>query len=418
MSISRRTTLAIGVLVVLGAFVALGRWYQTTRALPAPAATSLTVRVTSGGDRGPGSLREAVFVADAAAGAASIVLAVPHIELETTLPPLVNHHGVQLSAAQPGTEIDAHALSGGPVFDVDGPNTSISGVTIRNCPATGILVRAARFRLEASAIESCDVGVDVAENISDIALERNRFTKGRIGVRFAASSANTVVVKNEFSAETDAGVWAVRSQPDLRSAAISVRDNKFADQRLGIVAGNVSLLVEHNDFSNAREAAVHLIGAGVVVRGNHIRAGAAMGIVAENARGAIIDSNELDHIAVYAIMVRGSANTLVHANRIDNCGYGLAFVLGDASNPSTAADNSLFDLKYNGIDIIGDSPILRHNRVLQAKALPLHVADYQPPDGKIVPSHPLLENNTLGADGTTVASKDAGGLRPGVTSPR
>ena len=99
MSISRRTTLAVGVLVVLGAFALLGRWYQTQRAAPTPAATSLTVRVTSGGDRGPGSLREAVFVADAAAGAATIVLAVPRIELETTLPPLVNHHGVQLTAA-------------------------------------------------------------------------------------------------------------------------------------------------------------------------------------------------------------------------------------------------------------------------------------------------------------------------------
>src|SRR5437667_261453 len=102
MSISRRTTLAIGVLVVLGVFVLLGRWYQTQHAVPAaPAATSLTVRVTSGGDRGPGSLREAVFVADAAGGAAAIVLQVSHIELETTLPPLVNHHGIQLSAPQP-----------------------------------------------------------------------------------------------------------------------------------------------------------------------------------------------------------------------------------------------------------------------------------------------------------------------------
>ena len=40
-----------------------------------------------------------------------------------------------------------------------------------------------------------------------------------------------------------------------------------------------------------------------------------MGIVAENARGAIIDDNELEGIAVYGVMVRGSSNTLVQANR-------------------------------------------------------------------------------------------------------
>jgi parallel beta-helix repeat protein len=407
MRVSHRFALAVGVLALLGAFVPLSRWYQTTRAAPGKPAGSTSLSVTSGGDRGPGSLREALFVAATAPDGASIVIRVNKIAIATALPPLVNPHGVRVVVEPPGAEIDAQALKDGPVFDVDGADASIEGLSIRHCPGAAILLRAVRFRLTATTIESCDVAVEVAENASDLALERNRFTRNRLGVRFAASSRNAVVVKNEFSADTDAGLWAVRGVPDLRTAAISVHDNKFSNDRSSVVAGNVSLLLERNDFINTREAAIQLIGAGAVVRGNRVSGGAATGIVAENARGAIIEGNELDHLAAYGIMVRGSANTLVRGNRIHNCGYGMAFVLGLAGSPSTAVDNSLIDLKWNGIDVIGDSPILRRNQVLQARVAPLHVEDFQPPGGKKVPAHPFLDHNSFDTDATTAATADA-----------
>lgn len=417
MRISRRSALAAGVLLLLGAFVVLGKWYETTRTEPAaPTADRLAVNVTSGGDGGPGSLREALFVAAAATGEASINIQVSRIVIETALPPLASPHGVRIVAPETGAEIDAQALESGPVFDVNGANSTITGLTIRNCAGAAILLRATEFRLQSATIESCDVGVDVAENASDIALERNRFIKNRLGVRFAASSRNAVVSGNEFSAHSDAGVWAVRGEPDLRNAAIGVRDNKFSNDRLGIVAGNVSMLVEKNDFIDAREAAIHLIGAGVAVRGNRISGGAAMGIVVENARAAMIEGNEIDNITAYAIMVRRSANTVIRANRIHNCGYGLAFVLGDSSSPSTAVDNSIIGLKYNGIDVIGDSPILRRNRVLQARVSPLHVEDFQPPDGEAVRARPFLEGNTFNEDAPTATAEDAEGLHSTATA--
>jgi hypothetical protein len=121
-----------------------------------------------------------------------------------------------------------------------------------------------------------------------------------------------------------------------------------------------------------------------------------MGIVAENATGAVIDANELEGLAAYGVMVRGSANTLVRANRLHNCGYGLAFVLGDARSASTAVENTIIEPKYNGIDVIGDSPILRHNQVLRPHAYALHVEDFQPPNGPKVHSQPFLDNNDFG----------------------
>lgn len=409
--VRRRSAIAIGVFLAVVAIAALGRWYALQRAQPERAsAKSVLVHVTSAGDRGPGTLREALFIVAAATNPTTISIDVPKIRIETALPAFVNGRGVRLVGQAGGVQIDAQALSSGPVLDVAGPNTSIEGIAISRCPGAAILVRAVHFHLARATIDSCDVGVEVAENASDTLLERNRFVNDRIGIRFAASGRNTAVASNEFSDDKDASVWAVRSAPDRHDEAINIHDNKFTGDRIGVVAGNVPVLVQRNDFINAREADVHLVGAGGVVRGNHVSGGSAMGIVAENATGAIIDDNELEGLAAYGVMVRGSANTLVRANRLHNCGYGLAFVLGNARSASTAVENTIIEPKYNGIDVIGDSPILRHNQVLRAHAYALHVEDFQPPNGPKVRAQPFLDNNDFGNSpvsrtGSVVASQ-------------
>jgi hypothetical protein len=410
MAIERRSIVAAGVFVLLGALVAGGRWYETHRARPQRAADkSVLVHVTNAGDRGPGTLREALFIAAAGSGSSTISIEVPRIDLETALPALVNGRGIRLIGLS-GATIDAHALNSGPVLDISGPNTSIEGVTIVNCPAAAILVRAVRFRLSTSTIEGCDVGVEVADNASDTLLERNHFRKNRLGVRFAASGHNSAVASNEFKEDKDAGLWAVRSAPDSRDDVIGIHDNKFTEDGTGIVAGNIPVLVERNDFINSHEAAVHVVGAKAMIRANRISGGASMGIVVENARGAVIDDNELEGLTAYGVMVRGSADTLVRANRLHNCGYGLAFVLGDPHSVSTAVENTIIEPKFNGIDVIGDSPNLRRNQVLRAHAFALHVEDFQPPSGPKVLSQPFLDNNNFGTGavgktGAAVASQ-------------
>ncbi len=399
MEIRHRSMAAVGVFVLLGVVVAVGHRYETRRT-PAqplrPAEKAALVHVTSAGDRGAGTLREALFVVATATGPTSISIEVPKINLETALPAFVNGHGVKLEGQASGVEIDAQALGAGPVLDISGPNTSIDGIMIRHCSGAAILVRAVRFHLSASTIDSCDVAVEVAENAGDTLLERNHFLKDRLGVRFGAAGHNSAVANNEFTKNKDAGIWAVRGAPDAHDDVIGIHDNKFTEDGIGIVAGNIPVLVERNDFINAREADVHVIGAGAVIRANRINGVASMGIVAENARGAIIDDNELEGLTAYGVMVRGSSNTLVKSNRLHNCGYGLAFVLGDARGVSTAVGNTIIEAKFNGIDVVGDSPILRRNQVLRAHALALHVEDFQIPNGRKVQSQPFLEDNSFG----------------------
>jgi parallel beta-helix repeat protein len=409
MAVRRRSIIAISVFVVLALVVVAARWYETQRVQPGHASEkALTQHVTNDGDRGPGTLREALFVVASAAAPTTISIEVPAIKLETALPALVNGRGVRLVGQASGTVISAEALNAGPVFDVSGPNTSIEGITVTKCPAAAVLVRAVHFKLSASTIEGCDVGVEVAENASDTLLERNHFTKNRVGIRFAASGHNTAVANNEFKEHKDAGLWAVRSASDTHDDVIGIHDNKFTEDTAGIVAGNIPVLIERNDFINAHESDVHVVGAGAVIRGNRINGGASMGIVAENASGAVIDDNELEGLTAYGVMVRGSSNTLVRSNRLHNCGYGLAFVLGDKAKVSTAVDNTIIEAKFNGIDVIGDSPILRRNQVLRARAYALHVEDFQPPSGQKVQSQPFLDNNNFGNSPVSAKNGSAG----------
>jgi hypothetical protein len=404
---ARRSTsvAAVGVFVLLGVVAALGHWRETQTPPPLRLAEkAVLVHVTNAGDRGPGTLREALLVAATAAGQSIISIEVPKISLETALPAFVNGHGVKLLGRTSGVQIDARALGAGPVFDISGPNTSIDGITIRNCPAAGILVRSVRFRLSASTIASCDVGVEVADDASDTLLEGNHFLKDRLGVRFGAAGRNSAVAHNEFREDKDAGLWAVRDTPASNDDAIAIHDNKFIADGIGIVAGNIAVLVERNEFTGAHDAGVQLVGAGAVIRENRINGGASMGIVAENARGADIDHNELEGLAAYGVMVRGSSNMLVRGNWLHNCGYGLAFVLGDARALSTAVGNTIIEPRFDGIDVIGDSPILRHNEVLRAHAYAFHVEDFQRPSGHRVHSQPFLDDNNFGNSPVTARS--------------
>ncbi|HEY5761294.1 MAG TPA: hypothetical protein VIU34_35985, partial [Steroidobacter sp.] len=130
MPLSRRSTVSIVVFVLLAVFVGLGYWYESHKVTPGQTANTTTINVTTGNDRGPGSLREAIFKATAATNEVTISLQVPKVTLATTLPPFANARGIRVVGAENGTEIDASALSSGPVLDVSGENVSFEGLRI------------------------------------------------------------------------------------------------------------------------------------------------------------------------------------------------------------------------------------------------------------------------------------------------
>lgn len=408
MNAKQQVSIAIITVLLIGA-VALVSWSMRPAPSPAAASDELNVKVTSPEDLGPGSLREALYIAASAKGRATVWIMPRKLTVKTALPPLMNPHGTRLVAQPAGAEIDADALAGGAVLDVTGPNVSVEGVIVHNCRGAAVLLRAAHFHMRASAVDSCDVGVDVAANAADVLLENNRFANDRIGVRFAAPSPDAAVVGNTFVQAGAAGVWAVRGDPGTPQDPVRVHDNHFTGNRSGVVAGNIPIAIEHNDFAaNSPDAALHLVGAGVVVRSNRIQGTAAMGIVAEDAREALIEDNELSGLSAYAIMLRGSSGAMVRSNRVTDCASGLAFVLGDPDHPGSAVGNSIADPRLDGIDVIGDSPVLKDNQVLRPHALALRVTDYAQPGGHNVHAQPQLlgsnnfRANTIGTVGEAV----------------
>src|SRR5437764_13524766 len=64
--------------------------------------------------------------------------------------------------------------------------------------------------------------------------------------------------------------------------------------------------------------------------------------------------------------------------------------------------NTIIEPKFDGIDVMGDSPILRHNQVLRPHNLALHVVDY-PLGGKNVTARPFLEGNNFRANALQTA---------------
>ncbi len=405
MFVPRSILLPSALMGLLAGLAALGSRHGGPHAKPAPRAGPMHTVVSSGADRGPGTLREALYKAAGAPGRATIDIRADTIELKTALPPLVNPHGIDITAGNQHTQIDAHQLGGGPVFDVDAAHSSIVGITIRNCPAAAILVRAGDFRLDSATIESCDVGIDAAENTAGIELQNNQLINDRLGVRFAAARSGMTVVGNRFDGDSGAGIWAVRGVPDPATVpAIAVRGNQFHNNRIGIVAGNLPMVIERNLFTDAQESAIHVIGAGVTVSANHVSRGTSMGIVAENARATVVTNNDLDHLGAYAIFVRGSSGTLIKDNRISSGGYGMAFILGDAAHPNIAVGNLIVDQRYDGIDVLGESPVLRDNRILQAKSMAIRVENFKPPDRAQVIAHPFLDGNVVTAAGAALGA--------------
>ena len=100
---SRRSQVALGVFVLLAGLVVAARWINVRHNPTEESADSVVVNVTNGGDHGPGTLREALFIVATARTRARVSVRVQKIELETPLPPLVNPNGISIAPEGNGT---------------------------------------------------------------------------------------------------------------------------------------------------------------------------------------------------------------------------------------------------------------------------------------------------------------------------
>jgi parallel beta-helix repeat protein len=392
-----------GGVIWLGLLASLEGWLSERRPPPPELRAGSRFVVTSPADHGPGSLRSALFAADRVSGRARVEVRTERIVLEAPLAPLVNAEGVVLDAPGAGCEIDARAVGTGAALDLAAPRCFVRGIRIRGAAGQGILVRSPGARLRNVGLFDCGDGVFLAEGVDDLEVEDSTFAANVTGIHLPAGAAAVSVRNNLFRKHEQAGVWAVAPAPSLAPARrdVTLRANRFEEDRIAVVLIHVPARVEGNTFLRSTEAAVYLTGRGVV-RENRIHEGTSLGILADAPEEAVIEDNEVSHNLAVGIVVREARNTLVQRNKVYGNGYGIVTVLGDRGRPAVLAENQVLSQLQDGLYVVGGAPVLRRNQAIRNQGAGLRVLDLIPLTGRRVAAAPILQDNVMRGNGQDV----------------
>jgi parallel beta-helix repeat protein len=392
-----------------GVLAAAAPWLERLRPLSIGERAASDVHVTSGEDRGIGSLREAIFMADRADRRVRILIQVPLITLGDPLPPIINPKGVSIEARAGNARLDATNVGAGAVLDVSAPDTVISGVEVYGAREQAILLRNGGARLTNVILRKSQTGIYVVEGVADLTVSQSLFDGNAVGIHVDSHTDGVRVVDNRFQRHLNAAIWSVAPpRPDLgTSAPISIVGNRFERDRASVVLINAAARLERNTFVGARTAAMLLDGAAAVIRSNHIRSGLGFGISAESLDHSVISDNEIDHNCAGGILVRNSQNTHLLSNRLYTNGYGIVMVLGAVRSPNTVADNLIVRQVEDGLYIIGASPRIQRNRLMQNRRAGLRLSSLLAVGTPAVGSEPFVEANLLEGNGTDVPVLDS-----------
>lgn len=366
---------------------------ESLRPQPPELRADAALEVISSRDSGGGTLREAITAAARHPGRVRIVIRPTRITLLSPLPPLVNADGIVLDAIASRCELDAANIGDVPALQITSPNTTISGLRVRNARDAAILVRAPRATLRDVAIRDSEDGI-LLSNASDGVIERSTFERNGNGVRIEGSSPRAAIRGCTFRNHDGAAIWAV-SNARSDAPVLRIENNTFRNDRISIVVVNLAATIAKNDIRGAVENGIYLMQSRSAIRSNRILGGAAGGILADRADNARIEQNEVDHNASVGIMVRSSRNAGVRRNVVYANGYGVASIFGDRGAPNVIADNLVMNHRVDGVFIVGSSPLLRGNRLLQNAGAAARVLDFVPWDAPRIASDPRLDGNTL-----------------------
>ncbi|HEX9984455.1 MAG TPA: right-handed parallel beta-helix repeat-containing protein [Thermoanaerobaculia bacterium] len=392
----------------LGAFVAIplaialtAQRSESLRPQPPELRADASLVVISGRDTGAGTLREAIAAAARHQGRVRIILRPSRITLLSPLPSLVNADGVVVDALESRCELDARAIGDIPALQVSAPASTISGLRIRNARDAAILVRAPRVTLRDVAIRDSADGIVLA-GARGAVIERSLFERNTNGVRVDGTSPGAAIRGCTFRRHDGAGVWAVSGTPHA-GAGLRLENNDFRDDRVSIVLVNLGASLTKNVIRGAAENAIYLMQTRSAVRSNRILGGAGGGILADRSDNLLIEGNEIDHNATVGILVRSCRNTSVQRNVVHANAYGIAAVFGDRGAPNVIGENLVMSHRIDGLFIVGSSPLLRANRLLQNGGAAARVLDFVPWDGPRVPADPRFDANTFSGNGVNSA---------------
>lgn len=389
---------------------------ESLRPQPPELRSDSSLLVISGRDSGGGTLREAITAAARHKGRVRIVINTARIVLLSPLPSLVNADGVVVDALGSRCEIDAAAIGAIPVLQIAAPGSTISGLRIRNARDAAILVRAPRVTLRDVQVHDSADGI-VLSGARGTLIERALLERNTNGVRVDGTSPGATIRGCTFRRHDGAGIWAVTG---ARNDAVGLRveNNTFRDDRVSIVLVNLAAAVTKNDIRGAVENGMYFMQSRSSVRSNRILGGRGGGILGDRADNLRVEQNEIDHNGAVGIMVRSCRNAGVQRNVVYANAYGIASIFGDPAAPNVIADNLVMSHRIDGVFIVGSSPLLRSNRLLQNGGAAARVLDFVPWSGPRIASDPRFDANTLTGNKLNQAVRGEYRPKPEPETPR
>lgn len=392
----------LGTVLLLGGLAAAHEWVVTKRPDIAGRRAIRQIDVTTGADAGPGSLREALFLANGVDGPAHVAIRVAEIDVRSPLPPVANPHGTTIESADGFATVDAQRAGTNPILDLLAPRTTVRRLRLVGAHGPAVLVRASSVHLDSIEIVESVVGVHVSNTANALRVTGGRFEANEIGLRLETSDIATVVTENAFAKHRLAAIWGVGpAGAEIGGAGARIVGNKFDGDRFSLVVGNLATTIEQNEIVGAGEAAIYVAGRGATVRANRVRSGARVGILGADASGVVIARNEIDHNGAAGILLNSSQNAVLQENRTYRNGYGILVVLGEARSPNVLTENTVLANLLDGVALVGSSPILRGNRLLSNAGAGVRILDLVAArPGTRIGASPLLENNTTHGNGS------------------
>jgi hypothetical protein len=381
---------------------------ESLRRDPPELRADASIVVMSGRDGGAGTLREAIIAAARSRGRVRIIIAPRRITLTSPLPPLVNPDGVVLDALESRCEIDAGAIGNIPALQVASPGSGVSGLRFRNARDAAILVRAPNVVLRDVAVRDSADGIVLA-GARGAVVERAILERNTNGVRLDDTSPAAVIRGCTFRGHDGAGIWAVTGAR-RSGGAIRIENNTFRDDRAAVVIANLGASLTGNNIRGAVENGIYAMQSRAVMRSNRILGGKGSGILADRIDGLVLERNEIDHNAAVGILIRSCRGAAVQNNIVYANAYGIAGVFGDRGAPNVIAGNVVTSNRLDGVFLIGSSPLLRANRLLQNGEAAARVLDFVPWSGPRVASDPRFDGNVFRGNRLDAAVK--GEFRP------
>lgn len=400
------TWLPILLLVLMGALAGIGNLLQTGVGSDSSSDIPNELLVTTRSDRGPGSLRTALFTAMKAPHRVTIRLDIDYIDIDVALPPVAATGLTIIGRVGDSTIIRqvGESNSANPLLNIIADDVSLSHLHLDAAGTKGIYVAGKRTNVQKVSIENASIAID-GTNVSALSVQDSVFTDNDMGIRLGGGSATTRISANTFRDNRDSSVWIALSSDKIHARnEIQIHDNQITGGKDGLIVVNAGVDIRSNRISNFSHAGLSLLNARAMVTGNRIIDSAGIGMHVSQLVDSVIIDNELARNQQIGILIVDAEGLQVDRNQVYENGYGIAAVGLHPINASVK-NNTIVGQTIDGLIAIGESPFIDGNHALRNRQAGIRIMDLLLPDQALIVAIPRLANNTLTDNGENAVQR-------------